>query len=52
MKNKSLKAIALLALFTVSLTVSAATQLTQDKKEVKNEKSIDKRNIKLLPTRG
>lgn len=51
MKNKSLKAIALLALFTVSITVSAATQLTPEKKSDKNEKSIEKSKIR-RPTWG
>jgi len=51
MKNKSLKAMALLALFTVSIAASAATQFAPEKKADKNEKSIDKRNIK-VPTWG
>jgi hypothetical protein len=51
MKNKSLTAIALLALFTVTIAASAATQFAPDKKADKNEKSIDKRKIK-VPTWG
>ena len=51
MKNKALKAMALLALFTFSITVSAATRLTQEKKADKNETKIDRRLIK-VPSMG
>jgi|GEM_PF-1867970 hypothetical protein len=51
MKNKSPTAISLLVLFTVSIAASAATQFAPEKKADKNEKSIDKRKIK-VPTWG
>lgn len=55
MNNKSLKAVALLALFTVSLAATAATQFTPEKKEttkeLKYEKLIRKDAIK-RPSKG
>lgn len=51
MKKNSLKAIALVSLFTVSLAASAAVQFAPEKKEVKNETKIDKNRIK-IPPRG
>lgn len=52
MKKNSLKAIALVSLFTVSLAASAAVQFAPEKKEVKNERKIDKAAFKKIPTHG
>jgi hypothetical protein len=48
MNNKSLKAIALVSLFTVSLVATAVTSFTP---EITNAKKIDKRDIK-IPSHG
>jgi len=48
MNNKSLKAIALVSLFAVSLAATAATSFAP---ETTNAKKIDKRDI-IIPSRG